>query len=493
MSASASSPKVRVKVRGFIEFFTKLPNSLVIDSYQRPYVWSEAKIDQLLADLKEFSSSSDDRRYYIGTILLHDDRAKSRHCIIDGQQRLTTLCVLYFIMHGKLPPHCDLSFRNPISKANIKVAQTRLIAASLPSEILKRICFTLITVADEDLAFTFFDTQNNRGVPLAATDLLKAFHLRAIAGPSSTQLTLQKSCASRWERMQGTPAILGKKTDFAPTLFHHFLWRSRRWTGQKFDDLESNNDILAEFQTRTTKAKSADRIPLYASRSNRLADELTLLPKDKFRFDGVSVQLIKRPSDLPFALRQPITQGVGFFLYADKYADLARSLLDNTSDDRVIRAFYHFYEAVIRDLSIYLRELFLLSCMLYADQFGTRRLLGFALWLDHALGAIRIHKDYVFAQAPIIFLRDAPMNLLDVISSAYRAEDVTEYLETFAAGVGADRPDDIYRKEAVTKNGVKLAYKNRVLAYYGKTKSNSLKGRRSWITMDFIRAKLKAA
>jgi hypothetical protein len=93
-------------------------------------------------------------------------------------------------------------------------------------DVCERICFTVIEVPSEDLAFTFFDTQNNRGVPLHATDLLKAFHLRAIAEPSRE--TLQTNCAKRWETLQRTQPILGLAGDFAPALFNAFLWRARR-------------------------------------------------------------------------------------------------------------------------------------------------------------------------------------------------------------------------------------------------------------------------
>lgn len=88
-------------------------------------------------------------------------------------------------------------------------------------DLFARICFTVIEVPSEDLAFTFFDTQNNRGVPLHATDLLKAFHLRAIVEPKREML--QTNCAKRWEQLQRTQPILGLAGDFAPALFNTFL------------------------------------------------------------------------------------------------------------------------------------------------------------------------------------------------------------------------------------------------------------------------------
>ena len=101
--------------------------------------------------------------------------------VIDGQQRLTALSVLQHELAGSLPAHCELTYRNPVSIRNVKETQARLKGGCGLTSILDRICFTVITVSSEDLAFTFFDTQNNRGVPLNATDLLKAYHLRAIS------------------------------------------------------------------------------------------------------------------------------------------------------------------------------------------------------------------------------------------------------------------------------------------------------------------------
>ena len=137
--------KVTVRIRGFLELFKTSKSPLAIDTYQRPYVWSEGKVKQLVDDLRDFAKSAkEDEHYYIGTVLLHRDHAAKRHFVIDGQQRLTTLCVLHHVLHGALPENCDLAFRNPVSRQNIKAAHLQLRAAELPAAILSRIRFTLM-------------------------------------------------------------------------------------------------------------------------------------------------------------------------------------------------------------------------------------------------------------------------------------------------------------------------------------------------------------
>jgi hypothetical protein len=466
-----------VRVLTFAELFANASHPIALDSYQRPYVWGTEKTAQLLQDLVEFSSNGADALdYYMGTILLHWNQAKASFLVIDGQQRLTTLCLLHRHLLQSLPPRCGLNFSNSESWKNIRSNAERMAAvhAKLPPPIIfDRIRFTVITVDTEDLAFTFFDSQNNRGMPLAATDLLKAYHLRAIDGQDSSSLALQMSCAARWEGLQNLPPLLGQGADFAPSLFQCFLWRGRRWTGRHLDARASHDDLIHEFQDRSIRSPSLDTVPLYSSRGNRRATAITLVPRDGYRLKGEDIPLSSDPAELPFAIRQPLSAGVGFFLYCEKYAALSRQLLNPQHEDPEVRAFQRFHQAVIEPVSIYLRELFLLACLLFVDQFGYRQLLRFALWLDHALGAIRIEKAYIFEAAPLNFLRNGSQNLLDVIVGSFRPEEVIAYLQALP------EPVVIYATRDVSGNGVQGRYKQSVLAYYGRL--DSLKGRDTWI------------
>ena len=489
----ASQRSVKVGQRSFAELFSGATEALSLDSYQRPYVWGREKVEQLLEDLRDHQSKPESPDYYMGTILLHaaagEGAAQARMFVIDGQQRLTALCILHYLLTGGLPANCELSYRNPLSIKNIRLARDLMQQPQLSAAIFDRICFTVITVDSEDLAFTFFDTQNNRGVPLNATDLLKAFHLRAIA-KADHAIALEKACAGRWERMQKMPAVLGGHSDFAPALFGLLLWRARCWTGNVADGrrLEDLRDLLIdEFQTRSIAMPSADTVPLYASMSNRRATALKLLPHDEYYLESASIRLGGRAVDLPFAIRQPLPRGVGFFLYADKYAEVATAMLREDQGDPQMRAFKMFHDEVVAGGSDYLRQAFLLASLMYLDQFGPDQLLMFALRLEHLLGAIRVEWQSVKAETAVNFFKREPRNLLDVIGGAFRPEEVIKYLQERAKS----HADQAFDDNSDHEGGVRGRYQQRVLRYFDRT--GTLAGKRTWITDAFVRGKVGAS
>ncbi len=472
-----SQPLVEVTTKPFETLFSDAEFPIAIDSYQRPYVWDTHKLEQLLEDLKEFyNSGTQDLKYYMGSILLHENKDDKKLYIIDGQQRLTSLCILHQVIHDSLPDNQELSYHSPKSVNNISSAHqyfSEQLQHNSFDTLFEDIIFTVIKVDSQDLAFTFFDTQNNRGVPLEATDLLKAYHLRAIDG-NEERVHLQKLCAQRWECIQSQKKILGSGSDFAPILFHQFLWRARNWKGKVIEH-EKFDDVLDEFQKASIREESNNTITLYASRSNKWGSQLTLLPEDDYSISPDAVRLSHFAADLPFAIRQPISRGIGFFLYAQKYTDLIQRLLNEDVSDSEINHYRGLYQKIYLNVSVYLRELFLLASAMFIDQFGTYKLYEFALWLDYVLGAIRIEKSYIFRQAPIVFLRDKKRNLLDVIAGSFRSEEVIIYLKNDL------KAKEIYETIEITDDGVQKRYITNVLSYFDKETTQSLKGRELWI------------
>ncbi|MDB5936447.1 MAG: hypothetical protein JWQ01_3791 [Massilia sp.] len=424
---------VAVAVMDFAELCTQ-DYSLKLDHYQRPFVWGRQKVQQLLADLALFSAQDKQPDYYLGTLLLHRDDVQEAYFVIDGQQRLSSLAVLFHALKESVPSGFDFRYRSPVSAENLRLAQQVVREAqplAFDISLFSRLRFTVITVAREDLAFTFFDTQNSRGVPLKATDLLKAYHLRAIHGGDSTQVErLQHHCALRWEAVQ----VAGhqgeeKRRDFAPELFHHYLWRARNWCGQKRIERGDYDGVLATFQDQSVRADAVDSLPLYPGHSNQYASRLCLLDGGDFRFDPTPAAVSASAADLPFSLRQPIHEGVGFFLYAQKYAALLDELLHLPTADDEVNRLRMFYASVVGHNSHYLRELFNLALLMYVDRFGFRRLLEFAERTELVLGALRLEKQYIFKEAPLKFLKEADRNLLDVIAAAYRPDEVMDFLK----------------------------------------------------------------
>lgn len=473
---------IEVDVLNFSQLFEGTAFALAVDTYQRGFVWNDEKITQLTNDLAQYQRKPEPKpHYYMGTVLLHRHADKQKRFIIDGQQRLTALCVLHQQLKKKLPDNCALTY-SPKSARRIRAAAVIYHgnAEVLNISIFEQIVFTVICVEQVDLAFTFFDTQNNRGVPLHATDLLKAYHLRAVDGATTeSKEILQTLCAQRWEGIQqGTP-VMSHDQEFAPNLFSKFLWRARYWSGNRV--VNGNHDALMDEFQKQTWEQNGDHstIPLYRSRHNRLGTALTLTREGHSEIHTNRISLSPKAEDLPFAIRQPIHKGIGFFLYADKYAAMLRRLVSDATDSQEILRFREVYTKLMMANSLFLREVFLLASLMYTDQFGGEKLWEFSLWMEHAMGAIRLEKQQVRYEAAQNFFKQNTLNLLDVIASGFRPEQVIGHLSTY------HHKRDIYAHkdtEAIEKGkGVQGNYKEAVLTYYDHPELNSLDRKEEWI------------
>ncbi|NYT45630.1 DUF262 domain-containing protein [Alcaligenaceae bacterium] len=491
INAKPAHSPVRVSVRSFSDLFGRSKHPFAVDTYQRGFVWNDEKIRQLADDLAEYQEAPDPKPpYYMGTVLLHFHAKKKSRFIIDGQQRLTALCVLHQILIGGLPDKCALTY-SPQSARRIRSAA--VILRDHPNrptaDIFQHIVFTVISVNSVDLAFTFFDTQNNRGVPLHATDLLKAYHLRAIDGPTiKRKEALQTLCARRWEGIQQGAPVMSHDQEFAPSLFAKFLWRARYWTGSRV--MYGGHDaLMEEFQKQTWKPEDDNAtIPLYRSRHNRLGTALSLTRDGHSEIHTNRISLSPNAADLPFAIRQPIQKGIGFFLYADKYAALLRHLMSEPTTANEVLCFRDVYKKLVMANSLFLREIFLLASLMYFDQFQDEKLWEFSLWLEHGLGAIRLSKQQVRYEAAQNFVKQDPnnpngLNLLDVIATGFRPEQIISHLKTH------HMHRESYTKETIeVGKGVRGLYKRAVLAYFDRADQASLGGKDAWIAVKLKRA-----
>lgn len=65
-----------------------------IPSYQRPYSWEKANVEQLLDDVWE-SYEANDAEYFIGSLITIEREKGRLYDVVDGQQRLTTLNLIF--------------------------------------------------------------------------------------------------------------------------------------------------------------------------------------------------------------------------------------------------------------------------------------------------------------------------------------------------------------------------------------------------------------
>ncbi|GAA1071037.1 DUF262 domain-containing protein [Tsukamurella spumae] len=69
-----------------------------IPDYQRPYAWGKEQTLQLLDDLEGALGRDTDEPYFLGSIVLVKTGSDSRAEVIDGQQRLTTVSILFAVL-----------------------------------------------------------------------------------------------------------------------------------------------------------------------------------------------------------------------------------------------------------------------------------------------------------------------------------------------------------------------------------------------------------
>src|SRR5690606_37894184 len=98
------------------------------------------------------------------------------------------------------------------------------------------------------------------------------------------------------------------------------------------------------------------RVALYPAGSNLWGRELELTAENDYRLMPAMQEFGQQAVTLPFSLRQPISRGVGFFLYTEKYAEMLQQLLFAPGSNAEIKATQKFYNRVVRTLSAYLQS-----------------------------------------------------------------------------------------------------------------------------------------
>ena len=82
-------------------------NEYTIPIYQRAYAWTENEINTLIDDVYDYHIRGGEQKYYIGSLVVHSDN-NGIISVIDGQQRLTTLCLLICYLKNE-SPHSKLA------------------------------------------------------------------------------------------------------------------------------------------------------------------------------------------------------------------------------------------------------------------------------------------------------------------------------------------------------------------------------------------------
>lgn len=470
--------EVKVLNINYKDFIQRYQN-IQIPDYQRPYRWDKEKVKELLDDLKEFfiDKPEPDLDYYIGGILLYNNKQDNCYEIIDGQQRLTTLNLISYVLTDNIQQGQNFHYNNHISFYHIKEnhqflkEQIELIQLLDKNNFFKKLVFTLIVSTDEDQSFAFFDSQNNRGVSLAADDYLKAYHLREIDSES-----LQSKLAEQWEQ-----AAIKAQNEMNIErgllhLFYKILYRSRQWKGQTNIIPENKDQILTSFQKKTIKSTN-NSFRLFKAKDNVKFAEVVIKERDIIKTLTTDDTDFSDLDKLPFTLRQPLYKGLNFFQFTQKYYTIHQILFYKSDiEDKNIKWVRKFYNSVYNsNMSEYLRHYIQLCLVMYYDTFGSVEIDKAVQYFDYFIGSIRIEKYYVRQEAIKNSLLQSDNNLLDVIAHSYLPEEVFDFISR------QNQIKTIYENENLkADNGVRDKYKHRVISFYNLQESKLTK-RIEWI------------
>ena len=412
--------------------------TLTVPPYQRPFVWTQKKAETLLNDWKDYLQSLQYQKgidYYMGTIIIHKDEVNHKLNIVDGQQRITTLLIIDYVFNGtssamiRYKNQIEIDVNNHKSKNHINAITTfakNCCRKGSPYELLKQnkifqhLQFTVIMTDNEDDAFTFFDSQNNRGVQPSAVDVLKAVHLRAI----HTDENLQKESACLWEKTQNVSKNIfrNKPEEYLNNLIVTALWRLRTWKGSLFLHDASYENIMHEF-SEELEYTGKNNIKVYAIPSSY---ELLIDSDMKVKMETIpSTNTIK---SYPFTVRQPLVKGICFFLFVETYHQIATELFLNDSNDSEIIKMRRLFNNLYIDTgsTTYMSDYFIMLMIFYFDKFGSEKLYYFALCIDYIIGQWR--TEYYFFRREAMMNVTQKKNIIDKIQISYESKDIIKDL-----------------------------------------------------------------
>ncbi len=271
-----------------------------IPTYQRPYSWEIEQVDELLNDLLDATERDDEAPYFLGSIVLIKEGEGSKSEVVDGQQRLTTLSILFCVLR-ELSKDIDAKslldgfireagnrfrgtqdrFRLNLRKRDQEFFQKNVQATgslvqflenekSDFSDVEKRIfdnarhfniklgeldeetrerlaqyitqhCYlVVVSTSDKSSAYRIFSVMNDRGMDLSPTDILKA----DVVGAMPT-LEEEREYSDKWEHIEEELGRDGFQSLFGHLRMIHLKDKQRRTLQEEIQD-SLLNDITVE-------------------------------------------------------------------------------------------------------------------------------------------------------------------------------------------------------------------------------------------------------
>lgn len=281
--------EIKFEISGIGKFISD--SIIVVPIYQRAYAWEEKNVEELLQDIDQAQPHD----YFIGSIVVNQTKEEGVWEVVDGQQRLATITILYSAIRDFLKKNSDAKgadeferdyickidkrSKEPIPRLKLsdddndyflskiikntekkerKESHKRINEAyrfaykfienkvkldnnkhdyifNLDDFIKNTVKVIIVKVPDESNAFTIFETLNDRGLALSQADLIKNY----LFNKAGSRLREAQSC---WSEMSG--AIEAAQDEEEIIKYIRYFWSSQ-------NGLTREKDLFLEIKNNT--------------------------------------------------------------------------------------------------------------------------------------------------------------------------------------------------------------------------------------------------
>lgn len=271
------------------DFMKKTETQFVIPVYQRNYNWTEKECKKLLNDIENINGDNTKENHFLGSIVyLKESDAPTTSIqeliIIDGQQRITTIILIYLTIYKLLKSLNDKNLKNETDKiyehylinkyaqndnTKIKLKQTNNNNKAIKSilndqeyednsniinnynffkerinkenykkiqEGLKKLIFIEITINENDDQEQIFESLNSTGINLSESDLIRNYVLMNLTFKEQHQIY-----SIYWEYIEN----MTKNEETNENKISDFL---RDFLIMEYKQIPSKNEIYEKFK-----------------------------------------------------------------------------------------------------------------------------------------------------------------------------------------------------------------------------------------------------
>ena len=379
-----------------------------IPEYQRPYVWGDDQVGELLEDVRRACASNPQAQYFLGSMVLQKNRrctdttSYEEYDLLDGQQRLTTLFLLHAVIR-------DLA-SDSVRKNN---CQTALYQMANPDDNVPERSRIVFDIRDEVRDFVQQFVQKDGGT-------LQQSQLQLLAGQKDSDTSVRHmagallrihaffaagiSVGDFFRFLRSNVLMIYVAAEGLEDAFHLFTVMNNRGIKLRNSDiLKAQNLKEVPAAERVAQAKKWEAMENYFGEEfdNFLSHIRTILVKQK-----AGVNLLKeyeeniyhpREFDRSTQTYHPkaplLTKGKATFDFIDRHYQNYRKLFEHR----------HFSVATSFEIDNQLAlmqggleaEHWIPPLLAYYDRYGHQRLMAFLRLLDNKVSA-----DWMVALSP---------------------------------------------------------------------------------------------